>query len=308
MPELTFAFCTYNRCDRLERLVAAIREQVCPVPFEILAVNNNSTDATAETLARLQQLPGAPLRWVNEDSQGIVPARNRAITEALASDILVFIDDDELPLPGLLKAAAHAILEEGADCVGGPIRVDFEPYGRPKWLDGELAGFLGEIDHGAAPFWIMDERTPVWSGNIAYRMEVLRAHPELRFDPRYNREGAGIGGGSDAVMFRAFLGAGYRIRYRPDMTITHSVDPWKLKRRYFLTLHYRAGLRQGEFRLPHYPKTVFGIPPFLLPQFVRHCANAAKRTLPGRSGWVRHAMNATHALGLIAGYRRRDSN
>ncbi len=307
MSKLTFAFCTYNRADRLDRLVAAMRAQTCPVPFEILAVNNNSSDATAETLARLQQLPGATLRWVNETSQGIVPARNRAIEETLASDILVFIDDDELPLPGLLQAAAHAILEEGADCVGGPIRVDFATHGRPRWLDRELAGFLGEIDHGPAAFWIDDERTPVWSGNVAYRMEVLRTHPELRFDPRYNREGAGVGGGSDAVMFRTFVNAGYRIRYRPDMAITHSVDPWKLKRRYFLNLHYRAGLRQGQFRLPHYPNTVLGIPPFLVPQLFRHCVKAAGRALPGRSGWVRQAMNASNTLGLIVGYRRRGS-
>ncbi len=39
---LTFAFCTYNRADRLRTLVAAMRAQACPVPFEILAINNNS--------------------------------------------------------------------------------------------------------------------------------------------------------------------------------------------------------------------------------------------------------------------------
>jgi glycosyltransferase involved in cell wall biosynthesis len=245
------------------------------------------------------------LRWVNEAKQGIVHARNRAIEESLGSDILVFLDDDELPLPGLLQAASHAIFEEGADCVGGPIKVDFESLGRPTWLDSELSGFLGEINHGPAAFWVRDDSTPVWCGNIAYRMEVLRAHPELRFDPRYNREGAGIGGGEDAVMFRRFLDANYRIRYRPDMAITHSVDTWKLKRRYFLILHYRAGLRQGQFRLPSYPKTFQGIPPFLVFQLLKHCLRTLGLMLPGKSGLVRQAMNASNTLGLIVGYRRR---
>lgn len=308
MPLLTFAFCTYNRAYRLERLVAAMRAQTCPIPFEILAINNNSTDATVEMLAHLQQLPGAALRWENEAKQGIVPARNRAIEESLGSDILVFIDDDELPLPGLLQAVSHAIFEERADCVGGPIKVDFESHGRPKWLDRELSGFLGEIDHGPAAFWVKDESTPVWSGNIAYRVEVLRTHPELRFDSRYNREGAGIGGGSDAVMFRAFVNANFRMRYRPDMAIIHLIDTWKLQRSYFLKLHYRAGLRQGQYRLPSYPKTVLGIPPFLFFQFLKHCLKTLGLMLPGKSGLVRQAMNASNTLGLIAGYRRRTTN
>lgn len=148
---LTFAFCTYNRRSRLETLVRAMRTQQCPVPFEILAVDNNSTDGTPGTLERLAGEPGAPLRWVTETEQGIVPARNRAIAESLASDIFVLIDDDELPERGLLEAAARAILDEGADCVGGPIRIDFTPNERPGWLGDELTGFLGALDHGPTP-------------------------------------------------------------------------------------------------------------------------------------------------------------
>lgn len=305
MPRLVFAFCTYNRADRLDKLVAAMRAQSCPVPFEILAINNNSTDATIETLKKLEQLPGPALRWVTETRQGIVPARNRAIEEALGRDMLVFIDDDELPLPGLLQAVSHAIHQEGADCVGGPIRIDYEPYGRPKWLDRELSGFLGEIDYGPSAFWIQDDGTPVWSGNIAYRMEIFRADPALRFDPRYNREGVGIGGGSDAIMFRTLLKGNYRIRYRPDMSITHLVDEWKLKRSYFLKLHYRAGLRQGRFRLPAYSKTLFGFPPFLVRQFLNQSLKTFGVLLTGKPRLVRQAMNASNALGVMMGYRRR---
>ncbi len=305
MPHLVFAFCTYNRADRLDKLVAAMREQTCPIPYEILAINNNSTDNTVETLTKLAQLPGPKLRWVTETTQGIVPARNRAIEEALESDALVFIDDDEAPLPGLLQAVSHAIHEEGADCVGGPIKIDFEPYGRPKWLDRELSGFLGEIDHGASAFWIQDDSTPVWSGNVAYRMELFRERPDLRFDLRYNREGVGIGGGSDAIMFRALLNANYKIRYRPDMAITHLVDAWKLNRSYFLKLHYRAGLRQGQFRLSVFPKTLFGVPPFLVHQFLNQCLKTCGMFLTGKHGVVRQAMNAFNAWGVIVGYRRR---
>src|SRR3569833_825900 len=129
--KLTFAFCTYNRASRLPCLVAALRYQQCSVPFEILSVNNNSTDDTLTNLHALAAQPGAPLRIVTELSQGIVPARNRAIEESLDSDVLVFIDDDELPLPGLLMSAYDALTLECAHFVGGRVHVDFAAHCRP---------------------------------------------------------------------------------------------------------------------------------------------------------------------------------
>lgn len=150
-----------------------------------------------------------------------------------------------------------------------------------------------------------DETTPVWSGNIAYRVSVLRSHPKLRFDKCYNRAGVGIGGGSDAVMFRTFLAQELRIRYRPDMVIRHLIDEWKLKRSYFVRLHYRGGLRAGRYQLPTYPRTVLGLPPFLLVQCMRHMLRAGVALLSGRAGAVRQGMNAAHALGCVIGYLQR---
>lgn len=305
MPALTVVFCTFKRASRLEKLVAALRAQSCSVPFEILAINNNSPDNTLEVLEHLQRQPGAQLRVVTEMAPGIVPARNRALDETLDRDILVFIDDDELPQPGLLQAVSHAIHEEGADCVGGPIKINFEPYGRPAWLDRELSGFLGEIDYGSSAFWIQDDSTPVWSGNVAYRMEVFRDRPDLRFDLRYNREGIGIGGGEDAMMLRALLSCGTRIRYRPDMAVLHAVEEWRLTRGYFLKLHYRAGLRQGRHQLPTYPATFLGLPPFLVTQFIRQSVKAVGMQLRGQPGALRQGMNASHALGILMGYHSR---
>ena len=208
----TVAFCTYKRADRLKKLVAALRAQRCPVAFEILVVNNNSPDNTLAVLADLAAQPGAALRIVTETTQGIVPARNRAIEEALTSDILVFIDDDELPEAGLLAAAYDAIINEGAQCVGGRVEVDFSVHGRPSWLGEDLLGFLARVDHGETPFWITHDDTPIWTANIAYDMRLFREDASLRFDSRYNREGTAVGGGEDVVMFERLLKGGARIR------------------------------------------------------------------------------------------------
>jgi glycosyltransferase involved in cell wall biosynthesis len=305
MPLLTFAFCTYNRAERLERLVAAMRAQTCPILFEILAINNNSSDNTTDVLAQLARLPGPPLRWVTEPVQGIVSARNRGIAEALDSDILVYIDDDEIPLPGLLQGAADAILNEGAQCAGGRVEMDFSHDARPAWLGDELLGFLAAVDHGSDAFWIKDGSTPIWTANVAYDMRVFRDDPELRFDKRYDRKGNVVGGGSDAIMFHTLLERALRIRYRPDMAVLHAVESWRLKRGYFLKLHYRGGLRYGQHQLPNYPRTVLGMPPFLVGKFVRQAFKALAMQLTARPGALRQGMNAAHTLGALIGFRAR---
>lgn len=304
MPLLTFAFCTYNRADRLEKLVAAMRAQTCPVPFEILTINNNSSDNTAEVLARLAQLPGPTLRWVTEPVQGIVAARNRGISESLDSDILVYIDDDEIPLPGLIHAAADAILNEGAECAGGRVQMDFTTIKRPSWLEDDLLGFLAAVDHGPDAFWIKDTSNPVWTANVAYDMRLFRNNPGLRFDKRYDRIGNVVGGGSDAIMFRNLVEQGARIRYRPDMVVLHSVEAWRLKRRYFVRLHYLAGIRKRH-ELPAHERTVFGVPLFMIGQLARHVYKAIALYAANRPGKLRQAMNASHAFGLMIGLHRR---
>ena len=301
--KLTFAFCTYNRAERLQGLVNHMRRQSCPIPFEMLAVDNNSTDHTVAELSRLASEAGPLLRWVTEEKQGIVPARNRAIQESINSDILVFIDDDETPKPGLLDAVTRAILEDGAQCVGGRIEIDFEHFSRPRWLDDELLGFLGALDHGTGSFWITDKSRPIWSGNIAYAMSLFRNDPELRFDERYNREGHG--GGEDAMMLRCLIDRKIRIQYCPNMAVLHSVDPWKLKRRYFIKLHFRAGERLGQYQLPTYQRTIFGIPPFLILQMLRQAVKALALFITASNGALRQTMNVANTFGLILGYTRR---
>lgn len=301
--KLTAAFCTYNRAARLPGLIAALRAQDCPIPFDILVVDNNSNDDTPEIIGQLSQQDGVPLHYAREPTQGIPYARNRALEECLAlgSEYMLFMDDDELPGEGLLAAAFDALEREGAECAGGRVEIVFAPGQRPPWLEDELLGFLAEIDHGTEPFWIEDRSTPLWTANIAYRMEIFARHPDLRFDPRYNRLGHAVGGGSDAIMFRAMVDRTIRIRYRPDMVVEHYVDDWRLKRRYFLKLHFIAGRKHGQFQTGDYARTLYGVPPFMISQAIGHWFKTATMLLGRRPGVLRQAMNGTHAMGMIWG-------
>lgn len=308
MPKIIFAFCTYNRADRLEKLVTAIRHQKCEYPFEILAVNNNSQDNTLEELRRLASLPGAPLRIVTETVQGIVAARNRAVEEAIDSDILIFIDDDEIPQPGLIKAACRSIVNDGAECVGGQVCIDFRNLNRPKWLTDDLLGFLAEVNHGDQAFWIENENTPIWTANVAYDVNIFRSNPSLRFDNRYSRKGHGIGGGEDLKMLQILLTRNFKIRYCPEMAVLHSVEPWRLNRSYFIKLHYNSGKLFGCYELPQYSRTIFGYPPFMISQFLNHMLKALIMIIKNDPKKIRQCMNAAYALGSLIGYKMAKTN
>ena len=301
MKKLTVAICSYNRAERLPLLIEKLREQKCPIPFDILVIDNNSNDNTQEVLAALAAKQGAVLRWVKESQQGIPFARNRAIEECLSSDYMLFIDDDELPSLNMLASAAFSLEKDDAECVGGRVVINFGNYSRPTWLTDDLLPFYAELDYGKKSFWITSYSTPIWTSIVAYQTKIFINDAELRFDIRYNREGAGIGGGEDGIMFQTLLKQGVRIQYQPGMAVEHFIEGWKIKRSYFIKLHFIAGRKYGQFQMEAFERTVFGVPPFLVMQFFRQAGKPVINFIKRKSGTIRQAMTAAYTLGSIWG-------
>ncbi len=302
MKNLTVAVCTYNRAQNLPRLIEELRSQVSPIPFDILFINNNSTDNTEQILLDFSEKPGIELRYVNEYEQGITFARNRAVQECINSDYMLFMDDDELPSSKHMVAAAVEELEKNdIQCVGGKVIIEFGEHKRPIWLSDDLLGFYAEIDYGDEPFYICDSSTPIWTSIIAYDMSIFRANQKLRFDNRYNRVGGGVGGGSDEIMFRKFLENDIKMMYVPNMGVRHLVEPWRMTRRYFWKLHFISGRKKSLFQLPIYDKSVLGIPPFMILHVFKHLGKTLLLFLKRDYRYVRQGMNFTHNLGMIYG-------
>ena len=122
---------TYNRAallaQTLDRL-AAVRPQLAD--WDVVVVDNNSTDGTRAVVeSRIGGFP-VPLRYMFERAQGRSPALNTGIA-ATTAPLLIFTDDDVIVGDDWLDAAAAPLLDDSdIGSTGGPVRPIWESRGR----------------------------------------------------------------------------------------------------------------------------------------------------------------------------------
>lgn len=299
-PFMTVALCTHNHADRLERTLADLRHlNHTQRPWELVIIDNGCTDGTRELLACQDwQSLKAPVRVIWEDRLGLSNARNRALREA-KGEYLVFMDDDETPDPGWLTAYEQAMLEHWPDALGGRIEVMIEGGARPEWLQDELLGFLGKLDNGG-PCWLTDDERGIFGGNFAFRRNVFERIGD--FDARLGRMGTINTGGEDTEIYRRLVAHGCRVRWVPEAVIHHRIQAPKLRRGYFLDLHFRQGRWQGARQRGSGSR----VPPkYLWPQVLRAYGRAlGQRLREGGNRSLRLEMNATYFTGYVLGWIR----
>lgn len=103
-PLVSVVLCTYNRAERIEASVRAVLDQQ-GCDFELVVVDDGSTDATAKVLAALDH---PRLRVVTQANGGLSVARNTGVAAA-RGDWIVFIDDDDVAEPGWLAGFVPAL-------------------------------------------------------------------------------------------------------------------------------------------------------------------------------------------------------
>ena len=103
---------TYNRRDRLARVLAALERQTMPADeFEVVVVDDGSTDGSSDWLATRK--PAYALRTLRLSNGGPARARNAGV-EAATGDILLFIDDDVEPTDSLIaEHLKHLDIDRG---------------------------------------------------------------------------------------------------------------------------------------------------------------------------------------------------
>ena len=145
---------TYNRVKILERCLQCICELENPdEDWEVLVLNNNSSDNTAEVVKSYKnRLPH--LRYFHTSDMGLHVGRNLGLQKA-EGDILCFIDDDSFVSKSWVEGIEKAFNSPNTLLVGGPCLPEYEEA-PPKWLnkicrqnqDGRWLEYLSLIDFG----------------------------------------------------------------------------------------------------------------------------------------------------------------
>lgn len=99
----TIQLCTYNRAALLERVLDACFEQRAPHDsYEVVVVNDGSTDATPDVLTRAARRATCALIVITQANAGLARGRNTGIARA-SGERIIFIDDDVLPTPQFVE-------------------------------------------------------------------------------------------------------------------------------------------------------------------------------------------------------------
>ncbi len=226
---------TYNRAHLLEGALEALASQEVPdsLKWEIVVVDNNSSDTTAQVVTAFSKTAAIPVRYVLEPQQGLSHARNRGTREARGS-IIAFTDDDVLPAPDWIAQVAAAIDRWNAHGVGGRILPRWEGL-PPRWLidNRHLLNRIAVMDFEASRLLALPLEAPpqVWGANMAFRRELFERIGE--FDPRRGIVGKTLIRGEDTDLINRALERGLTIAYDPALTVFHRIGPDRMRKAYF---------------------------------------------------------------------------
>lgn len=294
-PDVSVVVCTFNRAGMLADALASLADLKTANSFtyEIVVIDNASTDNTPTVIAAAAAASSHPVRYVREDRKGIVPARNRGIREARGKYI-AFFDDDQLATPNWLHALLRTAEERGAGCVGGPVRLKL-PDGCERKLRPICRMLLGEADWSTVPAKYDNKRCPGAGNMLLERAWLDRIGG---FDEAFNVRG------EDTDLFLRLFAAGCEAWYAPDAVVLHVMTPQRLEDAYVLRLADWMGgsVAEKEFRVTSRRSFVWR---WSLKQLRRFAVEMPRYALARLTGNPEAILDELGRCTIASGYARR---
>jgi len=283
-PLISVVVPTFNRVDMLRRnLHSLVHQSADRASYEIIVVDNNSTDATRQTVAGIAQ-KDPRIRYVSESRQGLSHAKNAGL-QAARGAIVAYIDDDALPgrqwVSTLLQSFERT--KPRPHVVGGPI-LPFFFAGKPTWyLDSYESFSWGENER----FLVRGEC--FYGSNAAFEREILAGVGG--FAPDLGQQGSNLGVGEDNEVFERlwdYVEGRLVAYYTPEAYVLHAIPPSRASASYRVKRAFAAG--QSQYRqtaaLPSAGRTRAWLRGLYL--FVRSIGWALRRyrSFPHTQNWV----------------------
>jgi glycosyltransferase involved in cell wall biosynthesis len=243
--DFTVAIPTYNGAKTLPLVLDCLKHQIHTetIDWEVIVIDNNSSDYTAELIGIFQKewIAKVPLKYYLEPKQGSAYARKRAIQEA-NGQFVGFLDDDNLPASNWVASAYQFGIEHPrVGSYGGQILGKYEaepPEGFEK-----VKSFLviRKYANEAKPFEPERLRLPPGAGLVVRKQAWLDCMPD-RFTRAHR-------GGHDYEISLQLYRRGWEVWFNPAMQIEHLIPAWRMERDYLLRIARIYGLCTCEIRL-----------------------------------------------------------
>lgn len=264
--DFSVVICTYNRCDYLRDTLEDVARLRYPTKdFEVLVINNNSTDDTVEVVNKAIDLhPQVNLRLIKEVNQGLSFARNRAFEEA-KSDYIIFIDDDVF-LPEVYLQNWQAFVNQfpAAEMAGGAVEIHVDGP-MPEWFPMVLKQILGKHQPYKTSKRYGKGGFPIGCNMMVRKLAGLQAGA---FNTAIGRTGSQLLAGEEKDLAHRIRKLGGQIAYNAWASLRHRIGSERLTKDYIARQARGVGL--GD-RLQH--RTVFDTVKWLFIQEAKWAAS-----------------------------------
>lgn len=238
--EVSVVISSYNRASQLGKALDPLLAQAGGVEYEVIVVDNNSTDETKEVAAsRLSR--SRRVKYVFEPRQGLPYARNTGILASNAP-IVAFTDDDvEVGADWVATIKRSFDEHPDVDMIGGRVRPIW-PDGVPEWITRRQLGPLALGERGDLPIRVSAANAaPCLVGaNFAFRRTVFERVG--LFDTSY------IKSQDREIQLRLWRAGGAGL-YVPDLVISVDVPRDRLTKAYFRYWYTTYGVYHSRMRL-----------------------------------------------------------
>lgn len=282
-PEVSVVVATYNRCEILPGTLESLINQEGGTAYEVIVVDNNSTDDTRNVIDNLRAKPGYDkLTYYFEEKQGVSHARNKGIGAARAS-IIAFTDDDIRPARNWVSSISEAFKRfPDADCIGGKVLPE-SLTNFPAWLTDKYWTPLALLDLGDESLRLnVHKGAGLVAANLAARASVFK--DVGLFHPKLQRVKDSVGSMEDHEYQLRLSAAKKRLMYVPELIVYAHVLEERLSRDYHRRWycghgHFYAVMRDAEFESSKL--RLFDVPSHL---YRRTCSNAFD--------WLKHRLTS----------------
>jgi glycosyltransferase involved in cell wall biosynthesis len=246
-PSISVLICCHNSAAVLPPTLAHLAAQAVDpsIVWEVLIVDNASTDGTAEVAMRLWPAAApAPLRVVREDRLGLMHARERGIAES-TGDIVAFVDDDNWLCSEWVQTAVDTMRSHPH--VGGLAGFN-EPVfegPRPHWFD-KVANIYALGPERVAGGDVTEAHVLYGAGFVVRRTALAdTTHKGFR-SISMDRQGANLGAGGDSELSYFLRLTGWRLWLNPQLRLGHYLPARRLEWDYARRLAFGSACATAE--------------------------------------------------------------